>query len=38
MHDFVIFKFILFELQHEMFEIFIEDTFEFDEKIYCFPD
>ena len=25
-------------IQHEMFEIFIEETFEFDEKIYCFPD
>ena len=24
--------------QHKMFKIFIEETFEFDEKIYCFPD
>ena len=25
-------------IQHEMFEIFNEETFEFDEKMYFFPD
>ena len=29
---------VYFILQHEMFEIFNEETFEFDEKMYCFPD